>query len=292
MVAPVSLASTGALLSSSAVPGAARQAVGVLVQPMLLLYARVVKWSPACGECKLASGARSTLMGRGMSASVSRASAGASLSWSTVRDTARQAVAACVWGVRTCWKGKGCAHEKRSVGAGISCAYWRILLSVDCARHSATSGGGCWCNRACTRGEGVACVRGARTCWKGKGCAHEKRGVSAGVSCEHWCFPLLVGRIHEARRDRQWWFLVLPLFLLYARAAKGAPACGEYGPAESARGALMRRGMGAGVSCELWCFPLLVGCARHSATGSGGCWCSLCGTCGEVVARGQGGHTC
>ena len=160
------------------------------------------------------------------------------------------------------------------------------------ARQAVVVAGATAAAAACTRGEGVACVRGARTCWKGKGCAHEKRGVSAGVSCEHWCFPLLVGRIHEARRDRQWWFLVLPLFLLYARAAKGAPACGEYGPAESARGALMRRGMGAGVSCELWGFPLLVGCARHSATGSGGCWCSLCGACGEVVARGQGVHTC
>ena len=156
MVAPVSLASTGASLSWSAVRGTARQAVGALVQPMLLLYARVVKWSPACGECKLASGARSTLMRRGVSASVSRASAGASLSWSTVRDTARQAVAACVWGMRTCWKGKGCAHEKRSVGAGISCEHWRILLSVDCARHSATGSGGCWCSLCGTCGEVVA----------------------------------------------------------------------------------------------------------------------------------------
>jgi hypothetical protein len=50
-------------------------------------------------------------------------------------------VVACVRGARGCRWGKRCAHEERSVGAGVSCEHLYLTLVVGCARHSAACSG-------------------------------------------------------------------------------------------------------------------------------------------------------
>jgi hypothetical protein len=89
MSAPVSLAGTGASLSWSACEAQRDRQWWLQVRPLLTLCARAAKWLPACGECALAGRARDAHARRGVSASVSLASTGTSLSWSAVRGTAR-----------------------------------------------------------------------------------------------------------------------------------------------------------------------------------------------------------
>jgi hypothetical protein len=45
------------------------------------------------------------------------------------------------------------------------------------------------------------------------------------------------------------------------------------------KGAREEMGGDISVSGEHWCFPLLIGCARHSAKSSGNCRCNLCCRC-------------
>ena len=210
----------------------------LLVQPLLLLCEHVARWSPACGERALAGRARGALMRSGVSASVSLANTGASLSWSAVRGTARQAV--------------------RVAGAAAAVA-------------------------VCTRGEVVACVRGARTCWKSKWCAHEEGGVGGGVSCEHWPFRLLVVYAsHSATGRGGCWCSPC----CCSRAARWSPACGECVLAGRARGARLRRRMVAPVPLASTGASLSWSAGRGTARQAvmvAGAAAAEC-TCGEVVA--------
>jgi hypothetical protein len=97
--------------------------------------------------------------------------------------------------------------------------YWSALRGTGSVAEGVAGAAADTAVRTC--GEVVACVQGVRTSWWSKGYAHEERGVGAGVSCERW-------------------------------------------------------------RC-----PLLVGCARHSATGSGGGRCSRCCRCMHAW---RGGH--
>ena len=142
---------------------------------LLLLYARATKCAPACEECELAERARDALVRRGMVALVSLASTGASL----------LDLIGCV------------RHRATDSGGCVSCEHSLVLSSRG--RLCEAQGDLQWrllvqrLLLLLMRGEVVACVRGARGCRWGKRCAHEKRSVGAGVSCEHWCLPLLVG---------------------------------------------------------------------------------------------------
>ena len=114
-----------------------------------------------------------------------------------------------------------------------------------------------------------------------------REGFGVGVSREHWRFPLSLGRLCEAQRDRQWVLLVQPLLLLCEHVARESPACGERALAGRARGAPMRRGVSALVSLASTGASLswLVEYTRHGATGSGGFWCCRCFCCMHVRRR-------
>jgi hypothetical protein len=130
----------------------------------------------------------------------------------------------------------------------------------------------------------VACVRGARGCRWGRRCAHDWRSVGAGVSCEHLYLPPVVGCArHSATCSGDSWYSGC---CCYSRVAKWSPVCEVCAVAGGASGAPMKRGVSALVSLAstLWCFPLVVGCARHRATCSGGCWYSGC-CCRSCVAK-------
>ena len=144
-----------------------------------------------------------------------------------------------------------------------------------------------------TRGEVDACMRGARTCWWGKWCAHAERCVGVGVSCEHWRFPLLC-RLCEAQRDMQWRLQVQPLLPRYARVARWSPACGERALAGRASGALTRRGVSRLCLLRALALPSI---GRLCEAQRDRQWwllgqSPLLLTRGKVVARVRGVHTC
>jgi hypothetical protein len=186
-----------------------------------------------------------------MSAPVSLASTGASLSWSAVRGTARQAmvvagaaaaaavctrgeVVACVRGVRTCWKGKECAHEERGVGVGVFCEQWRLpLLSTvrGTARQVVVAAGAAAAAAVCTRGEVVACVRGVRTRTSG---ALMRGGGSAPGSVARTGASLSWSAVRGTARQAA--VVCWCSRCGYSRVAKWSPACGEFALASGASG--------------------------------------------------------
>ena len=152
--------------------------------------------------------------------------------------TGRQAA---MRGVRGCRWGRRCAQEEQRVGASV---FWRALVPPSLDRL-------CRLLLHLTRGEMVTCVRDGRARRWGKRCTQAERSGGVGVSCEHWCFPLLVGCArHSETGSGGCWYSGC---CCCSRVAKWSPACEVRAVAGGAGGAPMIGGVSELVSLANTC---------------------------------------